>query len=71
MGGHLAKVETSPAGVTWGIGNDNTPWVYTGSFGGGFFKGNVIKVQICTLLNVKSCAFLNNRVSSVAGGVGC
>ena len=41
MGGHLAKVETSPAGVTWGIGNDNTPWVYTGSFGGGFFKGKI------------------------------
>lgn len=30
--GHLKKVETA-AGVTWGIGFDNTPW---------FFSGNVI-----------------------------
>ena len=40
MGGHLAKIETCPSGVTWGIGIDKTPWVYSGAFGGGFFKGN-------------------------------
>ncbi len=35
-------METCPSGVTWAIGNDRTPWVYTGAFGGGFFKGEQI-----------------------------
>ncbi|XP_012270435.1 tectonin beta-propeller repeat-containing protein [Orussus abietinus] len=39
MGGHLKKVETCINGVTWGIGNDNTAWVYTNSWGGSFLKG--------------------------------
>ncbi|KDR11313.1 tectonin beta-propeller repeat-containing protein isoform X6 [Zootermopsis nevadensis] len=39
MGGHLRKVETCSAGVTWGIGYDNTAWVYTGGWGGSFLKG--------------------------------
>lgn len=39
IGGHLRKVETSKCGVTWGIGYDNTAWVYTGSWGGSFLKG--------------------------------
>jgi len=38
MGGHLRKVETCSAGVTWGIGYDNTAWVYTGGWGGSFLK---------------------------------
>lgn len=38
MGGHLRKVETCPAGVTWGIGYDHQLWVYTGGWGG-FLKG--------------------------------
>jgi tectonin beta-propeller repeat-containing protein 1 len=41
MGGHLRRVETCSAGVTWGIGYDNTPWVYTGGWGGSFLKGNI------------------------------
>ncbi|KAK0160372.1 hypothetical protein PV328_007788 [Microctonus aethiopoides] len=38
IGGHLKKVETCTAGITWGIGYDNTAWVYTGGCGGAFFK---------------------------------
>lgn len=38
MGGHLRKVETCTAGVTWGIGYDQQLWVYTGGWGG-FLKG--------------------------------
>ncbi|XP_066998371.2 tectonin beta-propeller repeat-containing protein isoform X2 [Anabrus simplex] len=39
MGGHLRKVETCSAGITWGIGYDNTGWVYTGGWGGSFLRG--------------------------------
>lgn len=38
IGGHLRKVETCRAGVTWGIGFDHQLWVYTGGWGG-FLKG--------------------------------
>lgn len=41
VGGHLKKVETCDSGVTWGIAYDNTPWVYTGGWGGTFLKGNI------------------------------
>lgn len=40
MGGHLRRVESCRAGVTWGIGYDHTAWVYTGGWGGGFL-GNL------------------------------
>lgn len=39
MGGHLRRIETCRSGVTWGIGYDNTAWVYTGGWGGSFMKG--------------------------------
>ncbi|XP_043272116.1 tectonin beta-propeller repeat-containing protein isoform X2 [Venturia canescens] len=39
IGGHLKKVETCSSGITWGIGYDNTAWVYTGGWGGLFLKG--------------------------------
>ena len=42
MGGHLKKVETCSSGVTWGIGYDNTAWVYTGGWGGMFLKGKTL-----------------------------
>ncbi|XP_019761431.1 tectonin beta-propeller repeat-containing protein isoform X1 [Dendroctonus ponderosae] len=35
IGGHLRRIETCNAGVTWGIGCDHTAWVYTGGWGGG------------------------------------
>ena len=38
-GGHLLCVETCSAGVTWGLGYDGKPWVYTGGWGGAHFKG--------------------------------
>ena len=38
IGGHLRKVETCAAGITWGIGYDQQLWVYTGGWGG-FLKG--------------------------------
>lgn len=42
VGGHLRKVETCNSGVTWGIAYDNTPWVYTGGWGGTFLKGMIL-----------------------------
>lgn len=38
IGGHLRKVKTSKCGITWGVGYDNTAWVYTGGWGGTFLK---------------------------------
>lgn len=38
IGGHLRKVKTSKCAITWGIGYDNTAFVYTGSWGGSFLK---------------------------------
>lgn len=37
LGGHLRRIESCRAGVTWGIGYDHTAWVYSGGWGGGFF----------------------------------
>ena len=37
--GRFLKIESSTAGVTWGLGSELTPWVYTGGWGGGHFKG--------------------------------
>lgn len=39
IGGHLRKVESSKTGVVWGIGYDNTAWLYTSSCGGSFMRG--------------------------------
>ncbi|XP_072028977.1 tectonin beta-propeller repeat-containing protein 1-like, partial [Amphiura filiformis] len=39
IGGHMAVVATCPGGIVWGLGMDHTPWVYTGGYGGGLFKG--------------------------------
>lgn len=39
IGGHIRRVRTCQAGVTWGISCDNTAWVYTGGWGGQFLKG--------------------------------
>lgn len=36
IGGHLRRVESCSVGVTWGIGNDHTAWVYNGGWGGSF-----------------------------------
>lgn len=36
MGGHLRRLESCKAGVTWGVGYDHIGWVYTGGWGGGY-----------------------------------
>lgn len=38
-GGHFRAIESCPRGITWGLGCDSTPWVYTGGYGGGAYKG--------------------------------
>jgi len=43
IGGHLWRVESCTAGVTWGIGYDCVPWVYTGGWGGSFLKGTLAR----------------------------
>lgn len=37
IGGHLRRIESCTAGITWGIAYDHTAWVYTGGWGGGFY----------------------------------
>ena len=32
-------VESNVCGIAWGIGHNGTAYVYTGGYGGGFFKG--------------------------------
>uniref|UniRef100_A0A182YKR0 Uncharacterized protein n=1 Tax=Anopheles stephensi TaxID=30069 RepID=A0A182YKR0_ANOST len=39
IGGHMKRVVSCKAGVVWGVGYDNTAWVYTGGWGGAFLKG--------------------------------
>ena len=49
IGGHLRKVETCNLGVTWGIGYDNTAWVYTGGWGGASLQGRYFLFLILNL----------------------
>ena len=35
----MALIETSPSGVTWGLGFDRTPHVYNGGYGGAVCTG--------------------------------
>lgn len=49
MGGHLRRVETSESGITWGIGADNTPWAYTGGWGGSALGGQYLSSVIVVL----------------------
>ena len=51
MGGHLRVVESCSDGVVWGLGYDNTAWVYTGGYGGGMFKGKFILIWNVVYLN--------------------
>ncbi|XP_055609024.1 tectonin beta-propeller repeat-containing protein [Uranotaenia lowii] len=39
IGGHLRRVQSCRTGIVWGVGYDNTAWVYTGGWGGVFLKG--------------------------------
>lgn len=64
MGGHLRKVETSEGGVTWGVGADNTPWAYTGGWGGSVLGGKSTLVKKSIIIN-----FMVNACSYVVGEV--
>lgn len=46
IGGHLRKVE-SAGGVTWGIGFDDTAWVYTGGSGGPYMNSKQRETADC------------------------
>ncbi|CAG0904367.1 unnamed protein product [Darwinula stevensoni] len=50
IGGHLLKVETSPAGVVWGLGYDGTCWAYTRGYGGEPWKSGYISFYTHYLL---------------------
>lgn len=49
ISGHLKKIETCNAGITWGIAFDGTAWVFT-ELGKGGFEGET-DVTINFLLN--------------------
>ncbi|CAG0888008.1 unnamed protein product [Cyprideis torosa] len=38
VGGHLKRVESCPAGVTWALGHDMTLYCHTGGYGGGVWE---------------------------------
>ncbi|XP_033117761.1 tectonin beta-propeller repeat-containing protein 1-like isoform X2 [Anneissia japonica] len=62
IGGHMSIVETCAAGIVWGIGMDHTPWVYTGGYGGGIFKGiDSSTVGINTQTDTKNIYIYENQ----------
>ncbi|KAM4632524.1 tectonin beta-propeller repeat-containing protein 1 [Discoglossus pictus] len=62
VGGHLRMVESSSSGVTWGIGYDHTPWVYTGANGGGFLQDlSSNKDKALTQTDAKSVYIYENQ----------
>ncbi|KAL6266845.1 hypothetical protein P5V15_003674 [Pogonomyrmex californicus] len=69
IGGHLKKVETCSVGVTWGIGYDNTAWVYTGGWGGAFLKGlGTSNTGINTMVDTQNYyVYENQRWNPVTG----
>ncbi|OAD62069.1 Tectonin beta-propeller repeat-containing protein [Eufriesea mexicana] len=68
MGGHLKKVETCSVGVTWGIGYNNTAWVYTGGWGGLFLKGLDSNTGINTMVDTHNYyVYENQRWNPVTG----
>ncbi|KAF7988805.1 hypothetical protein HCN44_007115 [Aphidius gifuensis] len=68
IGGHLRKVLTCQSGVTWGIGYDNTPWVYTGGWGGLYLKFNDSQNDINTMTDTHNYyVYENQRWNPVTG----
>ncbi|CAH1130207.1 unnamed protein product [Ceutorhynchus assimilis] len=67
LGGHLRRVETCNAGITWGIGYDHTAWVYSGGWGGGF-SGNLDSQNIYQLTDSQDYrVYENQRWNPVTG----
>lgn len=67
VGGHLRRVESCGADVTWGIAYDHTLWVYTGGWGGGFF-GNIDSHNIHAMTDTQDYrVYENQRWNPVTG----
>ena len=64
FGGHLKVVESNMCGITWGISNCGTAFVYTGGYGGGFFKGMATSHQ--GIHTMRSGIVIRRRVYSMA-----
>lgn len=65
MGGHLRKVETCSAGITWGIGYDHNLWMYTKGWGG-FLKGlEISNAGINNMTDTHHYYIYENQVSSL------
>ncbi|KAI5702466.1 hypothetical protein M8J75_000446 [Diaphorina citri] len=73
LGGHLSKVETCDIGVTWGLGFDHTPWVYTGGWGGSFMMGlDRSKAGIETMTDTQVFElYENQRWNPISGYSAC
>ncbi|XP_031595489.1 tectonin beta-propeller repeat-containing protein 1 [Oreochromis aureus] len=69
VGGHLRIVECNSVGIVWGIGFDQTAWIYTGGYGGGLFQGLASSTDnIYTQTDVKSVyIYENQRWNPVTG----
>ncbi|KAM8889643.1 tectonin beta-propeller repeat-containing protein 1 [Synchiropus picturatus] len=69
VGGHLRVIESNSVGIVWGIGYDNTAWVYTGGYRGGIFQGlSSSSDRIYTQTDVKSVyIYENQRWNPVSG----
>ncbi|KAL1459638.1 hypothetical protein WDU94_011602 [Cyamophila willieti] len=66
IGGHLRQVETCDIGVTWGIGFDKTPWVYTGGWGGSSLVGS--KQDMATITDTQTFeVYENQRWNPISG----
>ncbi|XP_051989161.1 tectonin beta-propeller repeat-containing protein 1-like [Xyrauchen texanus] len=64
--GHLLCVESNSLGVVWGIGHDDTAWVYTGGCRGDSAQGNEnINQAIVDIRNV--CIYENQRWNPMTG----
>uniref|UniRef100_H3AXP5 Tectonin beta-propeller repeat-containing protein 1 n=1 Tax=Latimeria chalumnae TaxID=7897 RepID=H3AXP5_LATCH len=69
IGGHLRLVECNSLGITWGIGYDNTAWVFTGGYGGGFLQGLVGSADSIYMQSDVKCVYIyeNQRWNPVTG----
>ncbi|KAF0287052.1 Tectonin beta-propeller repeat-containing protein 1 [Amphibalanus amphitrite] len=61
LGGHLRRVEAGPHGVVWGLGHDQTPWVYTGATGGGQLTEHGGSGQLHTMTDTRYFYIYENQ----------
>lgn len=69
MGGHLKKIETCSAGITWGISYDNTLYAYSGGWGGAFLKNlETNTTGIYSMIDVQNYyVYENQRWNPISG----